>query len=56
MTNPIAGTPIARNTLAVGASLALNLTADADISMAYDGQLAQRASDHAFNARFAVRF
>ena len=52
----IAGTPIARNTLAVGASLALTLTAEADISLAYDGQLAQRASDHAFNARFAVRF
>ncbi|WID98664.1 autotransporter domain-containing protein [Bosea vestrisii] len=52
----IAGVPIARDALVVGAGLALNLTPSAEIALSYDGQLAQRATDHAFNARLAVRF
>ncbi|AZO80571.1 hypothetical protein B5U98_12420 [Bosea sp. Tri-39] len=52
----IAGVPIARDALVVGAGLALNLTPGAEVAVSYDGQLAQRATDHAFNARLAVRF
>ncbi|MCV9936916.1 autotransporter domain-containing protein [Boseaceae bacterium BT-24-1] len=52
----IAGVPIARDALVIGAGLALNLTPGAEVALSYDGQLAQRATDHAFNARFAVRF
>lgn len=52
----IAGVPIARDALVVGAGLALNVTPGAEIALSYDGQLAQRATDHTFNARLAVRF
>jgi fibronectin-binding autotransporter adhesin len=52
----IAGVPIARDALVVGVGLALNVTPGAEIALSYDGQLAQRATDHAFNARLAVRF
>ncbi|QEL26612.1 autotransporter domain-containing protein [Bosea sp. F3-2] len=52
----IAGAPIARDALVVGTSLALNVAPGAEIAVSYDGQLAQRAADHAFNARLAVKF
>lgn len=52
----IAGVPIARDALVVGAGLTLNVTSGAEIALSYDGQLAQRTTDHAFNARLAVRF
>ncbi|WP_436153234.1 autotransporter domain-containing protein [Bosea sp. LjRoot90] len=52
----IAGVPIARDALVVGAGFALNLTPGAEIALSYDGQLAKHATDHAFNARLAVRF
>lgn len=52
----IAGAPIARDALVVGAGLALKLTPSAELALSYDGQLAQRATDHAFNARLAMTF
>ncbi|MGX1789939.1 autotransporter domain-containing protein [Bosea sp. NPDC055332] len=52
----IAGVPIARDALVVGAGLALTVAPDAELALGYDGQLAQRASDHTFNARLAVKF
>ncbi|MGF7051106.1 outer membrane autotransporter protein [Bosea sp. OAE752] len=52
----IAGAPIARDALVVSTGLALNLSPEAEIGLSYDGQLASRATDHAFNARLAVKF
>lgn len=52
----IAGVPIARDALVVGAGLALKLAPGAEVALSYDGQLAKHATDHAFNARLAVRF
>jgi len=52
----IAGVPIARDALVVGAGFALTLSPGAEVALSYDGQLAQRATDHSFNARLAVRF
>nr|WP_051987751.1 autotransporter domain-containing protein [Bosea sp. UNC402CLCol] len=52
----IAGAPIARDALVVNTGLALNLSPEAEIGLSYDGQLASRATDHAFNARLAVKF
>jgi outer membrane autotransporter protein len=52
----IAGAPIARDALVVSAGLALKLSPEAEIALSYDGQLAWRTTDHAFNARLAVKF
>ncbi|MBN9444676.1 autotransporter domain-containing protein [Bosea sp. (in: a-proteobacteria)] len=52
----IAAAPIARDAPGVSTALALNLSPEAEIGLSYDGQLASRAADHAFNARLAVKF
>ena len=52
----IAGAPIARDALVVGAGLGFKLTEAAELSLAYDAQLASRATDHTFNARLGWRF
>lgn len=52
----IAGVPIARDALVVGAGVSVKLTPAAELSLAYDGQLARGATDHSFNARLGMRF
>lgn len=52
----IAGVPIARDALVVGAGLGANLGSGVDVALSYDGQLARKATDHTFNARLAVSF
>ncbi|KFC74993.1 putative Outer membrane autotransporter barrel domain protein [Bosea sp. LC85] len=52
----IAGVPIARDALVVGAGASMKLTSAAELSLAYDGQLARGATDHSFNARLGMRF
>ncbi len=52
----IAGVPIARDALVVGAGLSLTVAPGAELALSYDGQLAARATDHAVNARLGMRF
>ncbi|MGO4736837.1 autotransporter domain-containing protein [Bosea sp. 2KB_26] len=52
----IAGVPIARDALVLGAGIGMKLTPAAELSIAYDGQLARSATDHSFNARVGIRF
>jgi fibronectin-binding autotransporter adhesin len=52
----IAGVPIARDALVVGAGFGATLASGAEVALSYDGQLARKATDHGFNARLAVRF
>lgn len=52
----IAGVPIARDALVVGAGISVKLTPASELSLAYDGQFARGATDHSFNARLGMRF
>ena len=52
----IAGVPIARDALVVGAGLSLTVAPGTELGLSYDGQLARRATDHIVNARLALRF
>jgi fibronectin-binding autotransporter adhesin len=52
----IAGVPIARDALVVGAGFSLTVAPGAELALSYDGQLARRAKDHILNARLAMRF
>ena len=52
----IAGVPIARDALVVGAGLSLTVAPGAELALSYDGQLARRASDHIVNARLGLQF
>ncbi|RXT23483.1 hypothetical protein B5U98_11235 [Bosea sp. Tri-39] len=52
----VAGLPIARDAGVVEAGLELAISPSAALSLAYTGQLAQDAQDHAFKANLAVRF
>nr|WP_180882938.1 autotransporter domain-containing protein [Mesorhizobium loti] len=52
----VEGTPIARNAALIEAGLDMNLTEQATLGIAYQGQLASGAQEHGFNAKLAVRF
>jgi outer membrane autotransporter protein len=52
----IAGSAIARNSAVIDAGFAFDLTPDATLGMAYQGQFASDARDHGLRAKLAVRF
>jgi outer membrane autotransporter protein len=52
----VAGLPIARDAATVEAGLDLAISKSAALGLAYTGQLAKDAQDHAFKANLAVRF
>jgi len=52
----VAGLPIARDAAIVEAGLDLGISKSAALGLAYTGQLAKDAQDHAFKANLAVRF
>ncbi|CAN7170255.1 autotransporter domain-containing protein [Bosea sp. LjRoot237] len=52
----VAGLPIARDAAVVEAGLDLAISKSAALGLAYTGQLAKDAQDHAFKANLAVRF
>ncbi|WP_152011741.1 autotransporter domain-containing protein, partial [Bosea sp. EC-HK365B] len=52
----IAGVPIARDALVLGAGLTLTVAPGAELALAYDAQIASRATDHTLNARLDIRF
>lgn len=52
----IAGTPIARDALALEAAIAMRLGEQAGLGLAYSGQIADGAEDHSLTARFVIDF
>lgn len=52
----IAGSAIARNSAVIDAGFAFDLTPDATLGIAYQGQFASDARDHGLRANLAVRF
>ena len=52
----VKGLPVARDTLALNAALDLDLGSKASLGLAYQGQIARNASDHAVKASLTVRF
>lgn len=52
----IAGIPIARDAMIVGAGLGARIGQNAELDISYLGQLAKNAADHTFNAKLAVTF
>lgn len=52
----IAGVPIARDAMIVGAGIGARIGQNAELDVSYQGQIAKDAADHAFNARLAVSF
>ncbi|WP_273773160.1 autotransporter outer membrane beta-barrel domain-containing protein [Brucella intermedia] len=52
----IEGIPIARNAALLEAGVDVELTENATLGIAYQGQIASDAREHGFNAKFGVRF
>lgn len=52
----IEGAPIAKNAALLEAGLDVNITENATLGIAYQGQIASDAQEHGFNARLGVRF
>ncbi|WP_187326995.1 autotransporter domain-containing protein [Martelella lutilitoris] len=52
----ISGVPTARDAALLGVGLSFDLSNEANLSLGYDGQLAEGVQDHNFNMRFDLRF
>jgi uncharacterized protein with beta-barrel porin domain len=52
----VLGAPLARDSALIDAGLALKLSAESTLGLAYSGQLADSVIDNAVTGRFDVRF
>jgi outer membrane autotransporter protein len=52
----VTGAPIAKDAAVIEAGLNLNISADARLGIAYDGQIGDGASGHGFHAAFSAQF
>lgn len=52
----IEGVPIARNAALLEAGVNVDVTENATLGIAYQGQIASNAREHGFSAKFGVRF